>query len=132
MRDVSVQMSVRSGFRGCLLHYVLQVVAVFPRTPALRVTPAAQAALRSRMAAITEFKAVASLSWASSVTVGNEPRGPQWVVGYYNIASRPWGRVTKIDGIPFVFVQRDAVVATLNGATLDFSGGRFVVSGAHK
>jgi hypothetical protein len=125
-------MSGRSGFGGCFLHYVLQLVAVFPRTPALRLTPAAQAALRSRMAAITEFKPVASLSWASSVTVGNEQRGPQWIVGYYNIASRPWGRVTSIDGIPFVFVQRDAVVATLNGATLDFRDGRFVVNGARK
>jgi hypothetical protein len=98
----------------------------------LRLTPAARAALQSKMAAITDFKPVASLLWASSVAVGNELRGPQWTVGVYNIATRPWGRITSIDGVPFVFVQRDAVVANLNGATLDYCDGRFVVDGARK
>ena len=124
-------MGIRAGFGGCLLHYILQLVAVYPKPPALRITPAARLALQSKMAAITDFKPVASLLWGTP-TVNDEPREPRWMVGFYNIASRPWGRVTSIDGIPFVFAQRDVVVANLNGTTLDFCEGRFVVHGARK
>ena len=66
---------------------------------------------------------------ASDVVVGGVSRGPRWGIGFYNIATRPYGRVTSIQGVPFVFVQPRAF-HLLNGATLDFRGGRLVVDGS--
>jgi hypothetical protein len=53
---------------------------------------------------------------------------PRWVVAYYDLDTRPSGRVKKIGGVPFVFVQTES--SKLNGATLDYRDGRFVVEGA--
>ena len=46
---------------------------------------------------------------------------------HYDIGNRPFGRVTTIDGVRFVFTQQRAYTH-LNGATLDYRDGRFLVS----
>jgi hypothetical protein len=108
-------------------HLCLQLFGLHRKTPSLRITDAAKSELQLRMSAITDYEPVATLLWASTGT-GNRPmREPHWGVGFYDIATRPSGRVATIDGIPFVFVQ-DLAFKRLNGATLDFRSGRFVVA----
>ena len=66
--------------------------------------------------------------WGSGV-VGGATHPGRWGVGFYDIGNRPYGRVIKIDGVRFVFTQERAYTH-LNGATLDYRDGRFVVSEA--
>jgi hypothetical protein len=64
--------------------------------------------------------------WASDVVDG-VTRPPRWGVAFYDIGKRPYGRVITINSVPFVFTQQRAYTH-LNGATLDYRDGRFVVS----
>jgi len=43
-----------------------------------------------------------------------------------HLGTRSYGRVVTIDGVPFVFTQKRAYTH-LDGATLDFRDGRYVV-----
>ena len=115
--------------QGRAWHFCLQILCIAQRIPHLRLTDAAKTKLLTHMSHITEYTPVASLMRASDVVVGGVSSGPQWGIGFYNIATRPYGRVTSIQGVPFVFVQPRAF-RLLNGATLDFRNGRFVVDGS--
>jgi hypothetical protein len=63
--------------------------------------------------------------WSSDV-VGGVTHPLRWGVAFYDIGKRPYGRVITIDGVPFVFTQKRAYTH-LNGATLDYREGRFVI-----
>jgi len=107
-------------------HLFLQVVFLYKKPPTVRVTDAAKRELQSHLRRITEFEPAASILWGSTVIDG-VTRPPHWGVAFYNIGTRPSGRVVTIDGVPFVFTQERAYTH-LNGATLDFHDGRFIVS----
>ena len=92
----------------------------------MHVTEAAKRQLDSHMSRITEFRPAASILWSSNVVDG-VTRPSQWGVAFYDIATRPSGRVVQIGGLPFVFTQQRAYTH-LDGATLDYHNGRFVVS----
>ena len=92
----------------------------------MKITGAARSQLGQVMATL-EYEPVATVMLGSDVLPNGSTAKPHWLVTYYNIDTRPSGRVTKLDGIPFVFVQRDS--SRLNGATLDYRNGRFVVDG---
>jgi hypothetical protein len=80
------------------------------------------------MSQIHDYEPVATLVLASSGTVGQPSDPPGWHVAFYNLATRPSGYVRKIDGVPFVFVQR--IGSRLDGAILDYRNNRFVVDGS--
>jgi hypothetical protein len=109
-------------------HLFLQVVFLYKKAPTVRVTETAKRELQSHMSRITEFQPAASILWGSTV-IGGITRPPHWGVAFYDIGTRPSGRVVTIDGVPFVFTQHRAYTH-LNGATLDFRDGRFVVNEA--
>jgi hypothetical protein len=89
-------------------------------------TDAAKRQLMSNMSRITEFEPAASIIWSSDVVAG-VTHPPRWGIAFYDIGKRPYGRVITIDSVRFVFTQERAY-AHLNGATLDYRDGRFVVS----
>lgn len=113
-------------FAGRAWHLFLQVIFLYKKPPAVCVTDTAKRELQSHMARITEFEPAASILWGSTVVDG-VICPPNWGVAFYDIGSRPAGRVVTIGGVPFVFTQERAYTH-LNGATLDFREGRFVVS----
>ena len=113
---------------GRAWHLCLQILCFFKKQPSLRLTEAAKRQLISHLSGITEFEPAASIMWSSDVVEG-VTHPPRWGVAFYNIGNRPYGRVTRIDGVPFVFTQERAYTH-LNGATLDYRDGRFVVSEA--
>src|SRR5262245_62073790 len=115
----------RGTVAGRAWHLCLQLLFLFKKQPTVRVTDAAKRQLMSSMSAITEFQPVASLLWGSTV-VNGVSRPPRWGIGFYDIGTRPYGRVVTIDGVPFVFTQQRAYTH-LDGATLDFRDGRYVV-----
>jgi hypothetical protein len=78
------------------------------------------------MSEITEFQPAASILWGANVVDG-AARAPGWGVAFYDIGKRPYGRAVSIEGVPFVFVQQRAYTH-LDGATLDYRDGRFVVN----
>lgn len=53
----------------------------------------------------------------------------RWGGAFYDIGTRPYGRVITIGGVRFVFAQERAYTH-LNGATLDYRDGRFLVASA--
>ena len=53
--------------------------------------------------------------------------GAHWGVGFYSPDKVPAHEVVEIDGIPFVFGQ-GPTSERLNGATLDYADGKFVVT----
>jgi hypothetical protein len=113
---------------GQAWHLCLQVFCFFKKPPSVRVTDAAKQQLMSHMSRITEFEPAASIMWGSNV-VGGVTYPARWGVAFYDIGNRPYGRVITIDGVRFVFTQERAYTH-LNGATLDYRDGRFVVSEA--
>jgi hypothetical protein len=111
---------------GRTWHLCLQLLCFFKKAPAVHVTEAAKRQLESHLSRITEFRPAASILWGSNVVDGvTQP--PQWGVAFYDIGTRPSGRVVQIGGLPFVFTQQRAYTH-LEGATLDYDNGRFVVS----
>jgi len=117
---------MRKNIAGRLRHLLLQVLCLPVKVPAIRITDAARAELRQRMSGITEYSPVATLLWASYGVVGKPPEPPRWGVAFYDILNRPYGRVVRIDGLPFVFIQPFSF-ERLDGATLDHRNNRFVV-----
>jgi hypothetical protein len=111
---------------GQAWHLCLQLLCFFKKAPAVHVTETAKRQLQSHLSKITEFRPAASILWGSNV-VGGVTQPPQWGVAFYNIGTRPFGRVVQIEGLPFVFTQQRAYTH-LEGATLDYHNGRFVVS----
>lgn len=99
------------------------------KPPTLRLTESAKRELLLSISRTTDFEAVASVLWGSAVVDG-VAREPRWGVGFYDKGTRPSGRVMAIQGVPFVFTQERAYT-NLNGATLDYREGRFVVDGAN-
>ena len=90
--------------------------------------------LLNGIASITEYPVVASVVWNLSGASGRrlaegtgdwEFYGPHWGVGYYKVGRIPEEEVGELEGIPFAFDS--AVFARLEGATLDYSEGQFVV-----
>jgi hypothetical protein len=108
-----------------LWHVFVQILCFYKKPPELRLTESAKRELLLSISRTTDFDAVASVLWGSTVVDG-VARKPNWSVGFYDKGTRPYGRVTAIQGVPFVFVQ-DRAHTHLNGATLDYRGGRFVV-----
>ena len=53
--------------------------------------------------------------------------GPHWAVGFHPKSRVPTEWLATIDGISFVFDNADTA-RRLQGATLDFVGGKFTVS----
>ena len=88
-------------------------------------TDTAKRELLLHMSRITEFEPAASIMWGSNVVDG-VTHPPRWGVAFYDIGRRPYGKVTTIDGVRFVFTQERAYTH-LNGATLDYRDGRFLV-----
>jgi hypothetical protein len=120
----------RSEFAHCAWHHFVQLLCFRQRIPSIRLTEAARDQLLLHLSRITEFQPVASLLWSANV-VGGVAQEARWGVGFYNIGTRPYGRVTRVQGVPFVFTgARD--YTRLNGATLDYRDGRFVVEGADR
>jgi hypothetical protein len=111
---------------GRAWHLFLQVLLFHKKPPAVRVTEAAKRQLAAHLSRITEFEPAASIVWSSNVVDG-VTHPPRWGVAFYDIGRRPSGRVVSIDGVPFVFTQVRAYTH-LNGATLDYRDGRFVVN----
>jgi hypothetical protein len=72
------------------------------------------------------FEPVASLIWASTV-VGDVKKEPHWIIAFYDIGTRPSGKVSVIQGVPFVFGDPRAFTH-LDGATVDIRDGRLVVT----
>lgn len=107
-------------------HLVLQLLCFFKRPPTVHVTEVAKRQLVSHISRITEFRAAASILWGSNVIDG-KTHPPQWGIAFYDIGTRPSGRVVDMGGVPFVFTQQRAYTH-LDGATLDYRDGRFVVS----
>jgi hypothetical protein len=111
---------------GRAWHLSLQLLCLFKKPPTVHVTDAAKRQLMSHMSKITEFQPAASILWGSDVIDG-ATRPPKWGVAFYDIGRRPYGRVINIEGVPFVFTQERAYTH-LNGATLDYRDGRFMVN----
>jgi hypothetical protein len=110
---------------GLIRHYLIQVFCFFAKFPELQLTEAARAQFLLKTSEITDFEPAATLLWTSKAgPEGHEE--PQWYFALYNIATRPYGRVKKIQGIPFVFVQAN-VYERLDGATVDIRDGRLIV-----
>jgi hypothetical protein len=113
---------------GRAWHLCCQILCFFKAPPAVSVTDTAKHELLSHMSKITEFEPAASILWGSNVVDG-VTHTPQWEVVFYDIGNRPYGKVITIDGVRFVFTQERAYTH-LNGATLDYRDGRFVVNEA--
>lgn len=111
-----------------LRHVYIQVVGLFFKRPSLRLTTAARGELLAEISRIHDFEPAATLLWTHVDTSRHPTDGPRWHIAFYNIATRPSGRVIKIDGIPFIFVQVNSA-ERLDRATLDFRDIRFVVEG---
>jgi hypothetical protein len=79
------------------------------------------------MSKITDFEPAASILLGADVIDGVS-RAPRWGVYFYDIGTRPYGRVVTIQDVPFVFTQIRAYTH-LNGATLDYCDGRVTVAG---
>ena len=103
--------------------------------PSLNLTVAAKAALVSWMASITDFQPVVCVLWMIAGSRGQllpdgteefEFLGPHWTVGFHNAAKLPADEICDIDGIAFVF-DYGKRFPRLNGATLDYLDGSFVV-----
>jgi len=118
----------RSKFGKRLWHLFAQALFFYRKPPTLRLTESAKRELLASISRITDFEAVASVLWGSTV-VNGVAREPHWGVGFYDKGTRPSGRVTAIQRVPFVFTQ-DRAYTNLNGATLDYREGRFVVDEA--
>jgi hypothetical protein len=115
----------RSRIGKRLWHLVVQVLCFYKKPPTLRLTDAARQKLLVSLTNITEFEPIATVLWSSTVISG-VASAPRWGVAYYEKGTRPYGMVTSIQGVPFVFTQKRAYTH-LNGATLDYRDGRFVV-----
>ena len=104
-------------------------------TPSLHVTSAAKAALAWHMHRVELARPVVCVLWSSSGSMfslrpdGTEDfrdLGAGWGVGFHDRSKLPEDEIVEIDGLPFVFVE--AQVPRLNGATLDFREGHFLVT----
>ena len=87
------------------------------------------------MASITEFRPVVTVAWANAASRtrllpdGREEisdLGAHWGIGFYSPSKVLPEEVVEIEGIPFTFAQGD-ISMRLNGATLDFANGKFIV-----
>ena len=82
------------------------------------------------MGSIAEAHPIAYVGWVLDQVSGTGDDavhlGPGWGVGFYSSSQVPLEAVSHIDGIPFIF-EADAT-HRLNGATLDFVEGQFVVN----
>jgi hypothetical protein len=126
---VRAQMPTREYLLGRINHFSCQLFGLFVnRPPSIRLTSAARSELLREMSAITHYQPVATIMLARTGAVGKSLSEPYWGVTFYDKWTRPSGRITKFEDIPFVFVQD--VFTRLNGATLDYSNGRFVVTEA--
>ena len=108
-------------------HWLLQLLGPH-KSPALQLTDAAHLRMSVEMSEIVAFEPVATILWLSEVLPSGAHGNSRWKVAFYDSVTRPSGRVVKIRGIPFVFVQPDS--SRLSGATLDYRGGQFTVEGA--
>jgi hypothetical protein len=115
----------RRKFRS-IRHWVLQLLWPL-KAPSIQVTDAARAQI-SRVMSGLEYEPVVAIMLGSDVLPSGAVAEPRWMVAYYDLDTRPSGRVTQIAGIPFVFLQTAS--SRLNGATLDYQRGHFVVEGA--
>ena len=108
-------------------HWLLQIASPI-KPPSIQITSDAQSRLFREMSEIRAFEPVATILWASE----ERATGPdfRWSVAFYDLDTRPSGRVVNIRGVPFIFVQKQS--SRLNGATLDHRDGRFVVEGARQ
>jgi hypothetical protein len=116
-------------FAGATREMVFSLVGMWAKPPSLRITESAKGRLLQEIAQITQFQAVATVLWGASGKAGEFPKKHEvrWSLAFYDRATRPSGRIALIQGVPFVFVQRRAFTH-LNGATLDYSNGRYVIS----
>jgi hypothetical protein len=103
----------------------------------LKITTAAVKALQQALARIGGQR-VATVVWStagaierplSDGTVSVKSVGPGWDVGFYEIERIPKDQVVQIEGIRFYFDQ-GSISERLNGATLDFENGGFIVANA--
>ena len=97
----------------------------------LIITEKAQARLRELLASISEFRPAVCVGKVKKGTTRHvdasgktivEPIDPGWGVGFYDISKLSPGDVLTISGFNFLIDE------TLNGRTLDYENGRFVVS----
>jgi hypothetical protein len=88
------------------------------------------------MASITEYEPVAAISWSLGASSGYLDEsgeehisvwGPHWQVGYCDISRFPRDLVTHISDIPFIVDLPDRYATRLDGATLDYVEGQFVI-----
>src|ERR1700733_4229364 len=105
-------------------HYLLQTLFLFAKQPSIHLTESARLWLLEGISSEKNFEAAASLMWASTV-VGGVVEGPRWMIAFYDIGTRPSGKVTVIQGVPFVFGDPRAYTH-LDGATVDIRDGRLV------
>ena len=94
---------------------------------ALRITDIAKKELLKFMESGSLKSPVPSVIWADGYedSLGNS-YGPNWSIGFYERESIKSEPLVEIDGIQFVFGQ-PWKNEELNGKTLDFRNGKFVV-----
>src|SRR5215210_1664491 len=86
-------------------HLCCQLLGVFINSPpSIRLTPAARAALLTEMSTITAFEPVATIMCSQPPdSADRDSDRPYWVVTFYDKWARPSGRITQVEGVPFVF-----------------------------
>jgi hypothetical protein len=107
-------------------HYFVQTIFLFAKQPSIHLTESAKLWLLDYISSEKNFELVASPTWASTI-VGDVAQEPRWMMGFYDIGTRPSGKVTLIQGVPFVFADPRAYTH-LDGATVDIRDGRLVVT----
>jgi hypothetical protein len=109
-------------FRNPLRHLLLEVFCRFQKIPVFSLSETAQIEISRRFAGITAFDPAASFMWGS---VDGEPRA--WYLAFYEVWTRPYGRIVRVDGFPFFFCQPKEEARRLDGAMIEYRDGRFVV-----
>jgi hypothetical protein len=98
--------------------------------PRLRITPEAKQALGEHLARSGLSDPRATVLWASDgefESLEKAKANARWCVAFYDGKTLFWFQKCKIGGLPFCFVQIGHR-KRLNGATLDWTGGKFQVS----
>ena len=108
-------------------------------TPRLNLTDSALVALRVLIGRHTNFVPVATVSWSVvGTTFPPDQYGrmrvrhiePGWDVGFFDRATLSPNDIIEVRGIEFTFDQ-PVESLRLDGATLDYRDGHFVVEDAH-
>ena len=93
--------------------------------------------LRKQMSSLTEIEPVVVLAWVVGASWGEilpngeeniHLRGPHWGVGFDSRARLPAEEVFELNGVPIAFGVPASKMQWLDGATLDFIGGKFEVT----